>query len=104
MSSAIAAGEPAHVPQVPGFETDAVEVDLDFPRGIGEEEAQLVDGRDVVDVDAQGLPARLQDHLLELGVITEADPQVHGALGGVECLEDQVPVRGPVPHRKLLSG
>ena len=60
---------------------------------------------DVVDVDAQGLPARLQDGLLEPGVVAETDPQVHGLeSGGVECLEDQVPVGGPVPHRKLLSG
>ena len=94
--------EAAHVAKVPGFEPDVVEVDLDFSRGIGEEEAQLVDGGDVIDVDAQGLPARLQDNLFESGVVAEADPQVHGEeLGGVECLEDQVPVRGPVPHRKL---
>ena len=96
--------EAPHVAKVPGFEPDVVEVDLDFSRGIGEEEAQLVDGGDVIDVDAQGLPARLQDNLFESGVVAEADPQVHGALGRVECLEDQVPVRGPVPHRKLLSG
>ena len=93
--------EPAHVPKVPGFDADVVEVDFDFSRGIGEEETQLVEGEDVIEVDPQVLPALLQDDLFEPGVVAEADPQVHGALGRVECLEDQVPVRGPVPHRKL---